>query len=106
MLSASAAPSAAGFTGVMSRAALYVEARYGPGGTRRSPGGRERRGYLSRDSLARQDTRTVSGSLNLTRTMAPGPRRTSFPRVDNTTAVPAPPPAAAPMAAPFFPSAN
>jgi hypothetical protein len=35
--------------------------------------------------------------------IAPSPSRTSLPRVERTTAVPAPPPTAAPMAAPFFP---
>src|SRR5262245_32563887 len=52
---------------------------------------------------AYESTRTATGELSRTSTTAPGPRRTSLPRVVSTAAVPAPPAAVAPIAAPFLP---
>src|SRR5438132_13683241 len=48
-------------------------------------------------------TLTVIGSESLTVSAVPLGTCTSLPRVERTTAVPAPPPVAAPIAAPFLP---
>src|SRR5262249_60082678 len=48
-------------------------------------------------------TRTLSGLTSFSVIAEPRGRRISLPRVDSTTAVPAPPPAAVPIAPPLFP---